>query len=406
MSDDALREILARLDAQESELATLRTARMRQRARTWLTGPRTRGRTVALALLALLIALVPLSILAANPFTDLDPAQANGHNPNIDTIYNLGITTGCTPTEYCPKDAVTREQMASFLARTVGLGRMAFTSFPVADATADLGAGPSKDYMTVNLAVPGRTGQSVYVRVSFTGYAFAKSAAVGIITPGCPCLLRGELRADSAAPQIVTRTAVSTAPTDIVGDPAATPAVVAADRRDFSGSAVFLVPAGAHTFTMSVTREVGTATNVGFAFGNMQAEIAPLGGAGGVIAPLTATLSGANEVNGAGAPNQGDPDGTGSATVTVNPTTGEICYTVGNTNLSPTTGAHIHRGAAGTNGPIVVNFTIPAAGGSTTGCTSATVALAQEIDTNPTGFYVNVHSTEFGSGAIRGQLGR
>lgn len=80
-------------------------------------------RFLPLALVALLVALLPLSLRAATPFTDLDPAQDAGHNPNIELIFNAGITQGCgTPTAYCPKEAVTREQMASFLARTAGLG--------------------------------------------------------------------------------------------------------------------------------------------------------------------------------------------------------------------------------------------------------------------------------------------
>ena len=138
-----------------------------------------------------------------------------------------------------------------------------------AGADRDLGAGPSRDYMTVNLNLT----QQSFVRVAFTGYAYAKSSAGGTITPGCPCLVRGELRANQEAKQIVTRTALSTDADDVVGDPAASPAVAAADRRDLSGSHVFTVPAGTHTFVMSLTREVGTAQNVGFAFGRMQADI-------------------------------------------------------------------------------------------------------------------------------------
>ncbi len=145
----------------------------------------------------------------------------------------------------------------------------AFMTLDGAGADRDLGAGPSKDYMTVNLTLA----QQAFVRVSFTGYAYAKSSAGGVITPGCPCLVRGELRANSEAKQIVTRTVVGTDGNDIAADPAATPAVAAADRRDFAGSHVFYVPAGSHTFTMSLAREVGTAQNVGFAFGRMQADI-------------------------------------------------------------------------------------------------------------------------------------
>ena len=78
-------------------------------------------RALPLLLAALLVALVPLATLAANPFTDLNPGSP--HNANIDAIYTAGITTGCVPNAaYCPNDLVTREQMASFLARTAGLG--------------------------------------------------------------------------------------------------------------------------------------------------------------------------------------------------------------------------------------------------------------------------------------------
>jgi hypothetical protein len=138
-----------------------------------------------------------------------------------------------------------------------------------AGADRDLGAGPSKDYMTVTVTMsnPG------VVRVSFTGYAFAKSSAEGTITPGCPCLARGELRVNDEAKQIVTRTVLATDGNDIAADPNANPAVAAADRRNVAGSHVFAVPAGTHTFVMSLTREVGTAQNVGFAFGRIQAEV-------------------------------------------------------------------------------------------------------------------------------------
>ncbi|SVE19128.1 uncharacterized protein METZ01_LOCUS471982, partial [marine metagenome] len=36
-------------------------------------------------------------------------------------LTELGITTGCTETEFCPSDFVTREQMAAFLVRGLTL---------------------------------------------------------------------------------------------------------------------------------------------------------------------------------------------------------------------------------------------------------------------------------------------
>lgn len=77
---------------------------------------------------ALLVALLPLSLLAATPFDDL---TGGVHDANIDAIYNAGSTTGCVPNEsYCPTDNVTRQEMISFLTRTAGLD----TNPPVANA--------------------------------------------------------------------------------------------------------------------------------------------------------------------------------------------------------------------------------------------------------------------------------
>lgn len=363
----------------------------------WPTGRR-RLRLIALATLAFLLPLVPLTLFAANPFTDLNNGSV--HNPDIDTVYNLGIANGCTTTTYCPSDPVTREQMASFLARTAAFDRVGFASFTSAAADADLGAGPARDYMVVNLTVPGRAGQSVYVRVSFTGYVFAKTTDVSILNPGCPCLLRGELRMDNNGKQIVTRSVVGANPADYVGT-AGAGGVADADRKDFSGSAIFLATPGAHTFTMSLMREVGTAENVGFAFGNMQAEVIPFGGAGTLNSTvLTATLNGANE-----SPGPGDTDGTGTATISLNPAAGEVCYTISVANIAAATAAHIHTGAAGVAGPVLVGLAPPASG-TISGCTSASPATVQGIAANPGGFYVNVHNAEFPNGAVRGQLGQ
>jgi hypothetical protein len=77
-------------------------------------------RFLPIALATLFVALIPLATLAANPFNDL---TGGVHDANIDAIYNAGITRGCDPdVSYCPTGLVTREEMASFLARTAGLG--------------------------------------------------------------------------------------------------------------------------------------------------------------------------------------------------------------------------------------------------------------------------------------------
>ena len=107
----------------------------------------------------------------------------------------------------------------------------------------------------------------------------------------------------------------------------------------------------------------------------------------------TAILSGGNEVPANASLN------TGATFVTVNPTTGAVTWnTTSTVPVASATGHHIHRGAAGTNGPVVVNF------GVYTGTVTATTALAAEIVGNPTGFYVNLHTATFPGGEIRAQL--
>ena len=112
---------------------------------------------------------------------------------------------------------------------------------------------------------------------------------------------------------------------------------------------------------------------------------------------LPTVLTGAAEVGG------GDPDGTGVAALRVNPGTGQICYTITVSNLDPVTAAHIHNAPAGVNGPIVVPLTAPTTG-TVSDCTTADPLLARDIVRHSENYYVNVHTTAFPGGAVRGQL--
>ena len=133
------------------------------------------------------------------------------------------------------------------------------------------------------------------------------------------------------------------------------------------------------------------------------AVAAPASAQGG--RPLTTTLTGAEEV-----PGPGDPDGSGTASLTVNPGLGEICYTITAAMIGTTTGgpgAHIHVGAMGQAGPVVVPLVPPPDGGGTSsGCVDVERDLALRILKSPELYYVNVHTLQYLPGAIRGQLGR
>jgi len=105
--------------------------------------------------------------------------------------------------------------------------------------------------------------------------------------------------------------------------------------------------------------------------------------------------------------NQSPPtasNGSGTALVTLNQGQGEVCWDISVTQLtSPVILAHIHQGAAGVNGPVVVDFMEPANG--LNGCVSADAGLIKQIRRHPADYYVNVHTTMFPAGEVRGQLG-
>ena len=119
--------------------------------------------------------------------------------------------------------------------------------------------------------------------------------------------------------------------------------------------------------------------------------------------PFTTILLGANEF-----PGPGDPDGTGIAHLTLNYGLGEVCYDITVADITlPAIGAHIHEGAAGTAGPIRVNFVPPDSTGHTSGCVQDVPRdRIKDILHNPENYYVNVHSTQHPAGAVRGQLTR
>jgi hypothetical protein len=72
----------------------------------------------------------PVGVIAGHGFTDV-PTGSTFH-ADIEAIADAGVTLGCSPTTYCPKEFVTREQMAAFLNR---LGALGPGKTPVANAT-------------------------------------------------------------------------------------------------------------------------------------------------------------------------------------------------------------------------------------------------------------------------------
>jgi hypothetical protein len=111
---------------------------------------------------------------------------------------------------------------------------------------------------------------------------------------------------------------------------------------------------------------------------------------------LTADLAGSAET---------DEDGSGTATVVLDPDAGTACWTFAVENIDPVTMSHIHEGAEGTDGGVVVDLDLAGFDGSSEGCNDASDAdTLQAIIDDPAGYYVNVHNDAFPGGAIRGQL--
>lgn len=121
-------------------------------------------------------------------------------------------------------------------------------------------------------------------------------------------------------------------------------------------------------------------------------------------------LSAAQEV-----PTNGSP-ATATFQMSVNDTTNLVSYAFNGLNfLNGVSAAHIHFAPVGVNGGVVFNLLGMADGGLVPGALpnsfnfagtnkpmSAGLGLA--INANPLGHYVNVHSSQFPSGEIRGQL--
>lgn len=121
-------------------------------------------------------------------------------------------------------------------------------------------------------------------------------------------------------------------------------------------------------------------------------------GAGG--RPFVVAMTGAAE-----RPGPGDPDGTGTAWLQVNVGMREVCYTLEAANITlPALAAHIHVAPATAPGPVVIPLNPPDATGVSGGCVEADRSLLIDILANPDQYYVNVHTSDFQPGAIRGQL--
>jgi hypothetical protein len=178
---------------------------------------------------------------------------------------------------------------------------------------------------------------------------------------------------------------------------------------DFAGGTNFSNGVLSKTFT--ITKQLGDeiSENPGNFYVNVHTAQNPGGEIRGQLAVTSDVIRYAGELRGS---NEVPPNGSaavGAYFITIDPAF-NLTWEVNIGALQNPTLSHIHRAAAGVNGPIIINFATNAnqfQNGRTFGTQSIASLDADtrtQLLTNPAGFYVNVHSTQFGGGEIRGQL--
>jgi hypothetical protein len=215
--------------------------------------------TVALAAAALAF---PLGAVASHQFTDVPTSSP--YHADIDAIRDAGITTGCAPGLYCPKDFVTREQMAVFLNR---LGALQAGKTPVVNATKVDGFDASSinrfayaDISTTEtLTWPTRL---IYGTVTITaptsGYVLVNtSVTIFSNTCGMDCLVYAYVK-------------------HVEGNVLSAPSLAEIGSRfvPMSTTAVFAVAPGTNTFRIELSREELAEDLYGY-FAQISAQFSP-----------------------------------------------------------------------------------------------------------------------------------
>ncbi len=152
--------------------------------------------------------------------------------------------------------------------------------------------------------------------------------------------------------------------------------------------------------TTPIPRPLALAVAVVAAFA---AAILVTGVVNAAIVTFTAELTAEAEV-----PGPGSDGATGSAVITVDDETNEVCFELTIDGIGAqdvVVAAHIHEGEAGVAGDVVVPLFTEPPTGEMTGCVQdVDPAIVAAIIADPAAYYVNIHTEQFPDGAVRGQL--
>jgi hypothetical protein len=103
-------------------------------------------------------------------------------------------------------------------------------------------------------------------------------------------------------------------------------------------------------------------------------------------------------------PAGGDRDGFARAEVSVGDEINQVCYDINDVrNLAAITGVTIHRGARGATGPMVLRLREANEGGWKN-CVGKDEWVEDRLEWSPDNYYVQIATSEYPGGAIRGQL--
>jgi hypothetical protein len=98
---------------------------------------------------------------------------------------------------------------------------------------------------------------------------------------------------------------------------------------------------------------------------------------------------------------KGAPAGKGTATITLNTRSGRACWQLTVSGIDKPLSAHIHQGPLGKVGQVVIPLGDRF---SRKGCVLSVPRALRLVAAAPAGYYVDVHTTKFLDGAVRGQL--
>ncbi len=143
---------------------------------------------------------------------------------------------------------------------------------------------------------------------------------------------------------------------------------------------------------MSVVRALSTSAVCGLVLLGLSSPAAA------AAQPLSASGSGADEVPAAAASD------TVAASVDIDADAGTLTYTVTFKGSEPAAAGHIHKGAKGAAGDVVVPLDAAVINAGGTATVTVDKALAAAILADPSGYYLNVHTKSHSAGAARGQL--